>query len=59
MQRRGLGGDVYVCTERSALNLAYQDRLPVWGKPEALLELKGSDLLGVPLQVRALGFGRV
>lgn len=46
---RGMKNEVYVMTERSALNLSYQDRLPETGKPEKLLELKGSDLLGLPL----------
>ena len=29
-----------------------QDRMPVTGQPEKLLELKGSDLLGLPVKVR-------
>lgn len=29
-----------------------QDRLPVTGQPEKLLDLKGSDLLGLPIKVR-------
>lgn len=47
---RGLNGEVYVMTERSALNLSYQDRMPVTGKPEKLLDLKGTDLLGLPIK---------
>ncbi|KAL4433681.1 hypothetical protein ABPG75_000122 [Micractinium tetrahymenae] len=47
---RGLNGEVYVMTERSALNLSYQDRTPVTGKPEKLLDLKGTDLLGLPVR---------
>lgn len=36
---------------RSARNLSYQDKLPVEGYAEQLLELKGQDLIGVPLKV--------
>ncbi|KAL4854122.1 Leucine--tRNA ligase [Chlorella vulgaris] len=43
---QGLGGEVYVMTDRSALNLSYQDRMPETGRPHKLLELKGFDLLG-------------
>ena len=46
---RGLDGEVYVMTGRSALNLSFQDRTPVTGAPEKLLALKGSDLLGLPV----------
>ena len=48
---RGLGGEVWVMTHRAARNLAYQDRTPQAGKAECLLELKGSDLIGLPLKV--------
>lgn len=47
---RGLNGEIYVMTDRSALNLSYQDRMPETGKPEKLMDLKGSDLLGLPVQ---------
>ena len=49
MAIRGMDNDVYIMTERSARNLSYQDRLPVTGQPETLLDLKGADLLGLPL----------
>lgn len=29
-----------------------QDRMPVTGKPEKLMDLKGTDLLGLPVKVR-------
>lgn len=51
---RGMNGEVYVMTPRSARNLSYQDRLPETGKPELLLSLTGQDLIGVPLEVRSL-----
>eukprot|EP01083_Nonionella_stella_P138195 420553_1 len=41
-------------SQRSAIGLAHQSYKNVnfaneWGKPECLLELKGSDLLGLPI----------
>ena len=36
---------------RSARNLSYQDKLPVEGHAEELLQIKGQDLMGVPLKV--------
>lgn len=46
---RGLNGEIYVMTDRSAYNLSFQDRMPETGKPEKLLALKGLDLLGLPI----------
>lgn len=46
---KGLNHEYYVMTERSALNLSYQDKMPETGKPELVLSVKGSDLLGLPL----------
>lgn len=46
---RGLQGELYVMTQRSALNLSYQDRMPETGSPELVLSVKGQDLLGLPL----------
>ncbi|GBF91225.1 hypothetical protein Rsub_03545 [Raphidocelis subcapitata] len=46
---RGLEGEVYIMTARSALNLSYQERTPARGEPECLLQLTGQDLIGVPL----------
>ncbi len=37
-------GEIYVCTARAALNMAYQEILP--SKPESLTKLMGSDLIG-------------
>ena len=47
-----LSRDLVFC--RSARNLSYQDKLPVEGSAEQLLELKGQDLIGVPLKVSTL-----
>uniref|UniRef100_H3G7T4 leucine--tRNA ligase n=1 Tax=Phytophthora ramorum TaxID=164328 RepID=H3G7T4_PHYRM len=41
--------DVFVMTRRAARNLAHQEYSRVWGKEECLLEMKGWDLLGLPL----------
>lgn len=46
---RGMNNELYVMTERSALNLSYQDRMPETGKPELVLSVQGSDLLGLPV----------
>ena len=51
---RGMNGDIYVMTARSARNLSFQDRLPHPGKPELLLALTGQDLIGVPLKVSCI-----
>uniref|UniRef100_A0A803MT29 leucine--tRNA ligase n=1 Tax=Chenopodium quinoa TaxID=63459 RepID=A0A803MT29_CHEQI len=42
--------DVYVVTERGALNLAYQNYSRVPEKPTCLVELTGHDLIGLPLK---------
>lgn len=41
--------DVFIISRRAAKNLAHQEYSRVWGKEECLLELKGFDLLGLPL----------
>lgn len=41
--------DVFIMTRRAAKNLAHQEYSRAWGKEECLLELKGWDLLGLPL----------
>eukprot|EP00252_Welwitschia_mirabilis_P016916 TRINITY_DN37672_c0_g1_i1.p1 TRINITY_DN37672_c0_g1~~TRINITY_DN37672_c0_g1_i1.p1 ORF type:complete len:1138 (+),score=208.54 TRINITY_DN37672_c0_g1_i1:127-3540(+) len=42
--------DVFIVTERAALNLAYQHLSKIPEKPTCLLELTGNDLIGLPLQ---------
>ncbi len=49
---RGLNNEIYIMTHRSALNLSYQDRMPVTGQPECMMSLVGQDLIGTPLSVR-------
>jgi len=42
--------DVFIVTERAALNLAYQHMSKIPEKPTCLLELSGHDLIGLPLK---------
>ncbi|KAK9265450.1 hypothetical protein L1049_012394 [Liquidambar formosana] len=42
--------DVFIITQRAALNLAYQKFSRVPEKPTCLVELSGSDLIGLPLK---------
>eukprot|EP00955_Chlamydomonas_euryale_P086267 364201-Chlamydomonas_euryale.AAC.2 len=44
-----LPAQIYIMAARAALNLSYQEKTPVAGQPECLLELKGQDLIGTPL----------
>lgn len=41
--------EVFIISRRAAKNLAHQEYSRAWGKEECLLELKGWDLLGLPL----------
>ena len=40
------GNDVYVCAQRAARNMSFQDILPEFGTAKCLLTLKGSALIG-------------
>lgn len=42
--------DVFIITERAALNLAYQRFSKVPEKPTCLIQLTGNDLIGLPLK---------
>ncbi|XP_010458258.1 PREDICTED: leucine--tRNA ligase, cytoplasmic [Camelina sativa] len=42
--------DVFILTERAALNLAYQNFSKIPQKPSCLVELTGHDLIGLPLR---------
>lgn len=42
-------GEVFICSERSMKNMAYQDLTPAYGKIEKLLDIEGSQILGVKL----------
>jgi len=41
--------EVFICSERSALNMSYQDLSPVRGQPECQATMKGQALIGLPL----------
>ncbi|KDO24439.1 leucyl-tRNA synthetase [Saprolegnia parasitica CBS 223.65] len=51
--------DVFIISRRAARNLAHQEYSRVWGKEECLLELKGWDLLGLPLSAPQATFKTV
>ncbi|XP_010553692.1 PREDICTED: leucine--tRNA ligase, cytoplasmic-like [Tarenaya hassleriana] len=42
--------DVFILTEKAALNLAYQNFSKIPQKPSCLVELTGNDLIGLPLR---------
>lgn len=42
--------DVFIVTSRSASNMSYQDLSKEFSKPEKLLDIKGQDLIGLPLK---------
>jgi len=41
--------EVYVMSHRAARNMSFQDIIVPWGKPECLLEVTGTDLMGCKL----------
>lgn len=51
--------EVFICTERSALNLAYQGYAKEEGKLVKLLSLKGQDLVGLPVKAPLAAYERV
>ncbi len=42
--------DIFICSERAAKNLAFQDLTKEYAIAESLAEVDGADLLGVPLK---------
>ena len=54
-----VGGDVLIISERSARGLAYQGLTPEWGVAKSLVNMKGSDLLGLPLKAPNAVYERV
>jgi len=42
-------GEVFIMAPRAARNMAFQDQTAVFGKVDCLLEMKGWDLLGLPV----------
>merc|ERR1719424_2376387 len=54
------GGDVvYVCAPRAARNMGFQDLLPQWGTPKALLSFKGKALIGAALHAPSTSYGKI
>ena len=43
-------GEVFVCTRRSSLNMAYQGFTAEFGKVEYLCTFTGQDIMGLPLK---------
>lgn len=43
-------GEVFICTQRAARNMSYQEMMAEYGKVKVLLELTGQDIMGVPLK---------
>ena len=52
-------GDVLVVSERSAKGLAHQGYMPTWGQAHSIIDVKGWDLLGLPLKAPNSIFERV
>ena len=52
-------GDVLVVSERAARGLAYQGVLKTWGVATSLVDMKGSDLLGLALKAPYAVYERV
>jgi len=53
------GGDVYLCSERSAKNMAYQRLSPARGETALLASFSGEELLGLPLAAPYCTYERV
>ncbi len=43
-------GEVFICTRRAASNMAYQGFTDEFGKYEVVVNIKGEDILGLPLK---------
>jgi leucyl-tRNA synthetase len=54
-----VGGDVLIISDRAARGLAHQSLTPEWGVAPSLVNLKGSDLLGLPLKAPNATYERV
>jgi leucyl-tRNA synthetase len=44
-----VGGDIFITSEHSARNMAYQDMLPTYGVAKPLATFTGQDLIGLPV----------
>jgi leucyl-tRNA synthetase len=54
-----VNGDILIMSARAAIGLAHQDQAKVWGKAEAIVTMKGSDLIGLPLKAPLTSYERV
>jgi len=54
-----VGGDVLVVSDRAARGMAHQGLTPEWGVARCLVQMKGSDLLGLPLKAPNAVYERV
>jgi leucyl-tRNA synthetase family protein len=55
-------GDVFICSEHSAVNMAHQaeeDMVAIWGQPDKLSDVVGRDLLGLPLKAPNAPYERI
>lgn len=52
-------GDIFICTDRSALNLAYQGFTRDEGKLVKITSLKGSDLVGLTVKAPLAQYPKV
>jgi len=50
---------VYVCAERAARNMAFQDIFPKWGSPKLLLKVRGAALLGAAVSSPLTPYERI
>jgi len=46
----GLDDEIWICSERSALNMAYQELSKVEKQPTKVVDINGMDLIGIPLK---------
>ena len=51
--------EVFICSERSAKNMAYQSLTREYASVECLMEVDGADLLGVPLKSPLTHYERI
>lgn len=54
-----IGGDVVIVTARAARGLAHQGYMSEWGKSESLVNVKGTDLIGLALKAPNSVYERV
>ena len=53
------GGEIWICGERAARNMSFQDLFPEWGKPKELLKVWGRELLGAAVSSSQSPFEKI